>query len=65
METSNTIGPKIAEAIGLPTKGLRGFSLHFEAQQFVQCRAEYYVLDGAEMQMVLKSYVLTPVDEAQ
>ena len=65
METSDRLGPKIAEAIGLPIEGLRAFSLHFEPQQMVQCNAEYYVSDGTEMQMILKSYVLTPVDEAQ
>ena len=60
--TSDTLGPAIAEAIGLPTKNLVGFTLRFKAQDFVRCDAEYLVpsASGDAMTHIIgKSYQLT------
>lgn len=62
MTTSDMLGPAIAEAIGLPTENLLGFTLRFKAQDFVRCDAEYLVTDAggnAMRQIIGKSYQLT------
>jgi hypothetical protein len=37
------LGFSVAQAIGLPTENLVNFTLIFEPEQAVACRAEYYV----------------------
>jgi hypothetical protein len=37
------LGFSVAQAIGLPTENLVNFTLIFEPEQLVACRAEYYV----------------------
>ena len=59
--TSNTLGPQIAAAIGMPTHNLVGFTLRFQADEIVRCDAEYLVDDHAATgitQLIGKSYVV-------
>jgi hypothetical protein len=59
--TSNTLGPEIAAAIGMPTHNLVGFTLRFQADEMVRCDAEYLV-DGYAAtgitQLIGKSYTV-------
>jgi hypothetical protein len=60
-ESSDTLGPVIAAAIGLPTSNLISFTLRFTAQQPVRCDAEYLVPSesgSAISQIIGKSYDL-------
>ena len=59
--TSDSLGPLIAEAIGLPTEYLSGFTLRFQAGQLVRCDAEYLVpaeCTSTITQIIGKSYEL-------
>lgn len=65
LPTSDTLGLDVAKAIGLSTKGLAAFSLHFKAQELVKCEAEYVVC-GADTSALVKSmqtYQLVPVND--
>ena len=59
--TSDTLGPQIAAAIGLPTYNLVSFTLRFQAGETVRCDAEYLV-DGYAAtgitQLIGKSYIV-------
>jgi hypothetical protein len=59
--TSNTLGPQIAAAIGMPTHNLVGFTLRFQADKIVRCDAEF-LIDGHDAtgitQLIGKSYVV-------
>ena len=59
--TSDTLGPQIAAAIGLPTHNLASFTLRFQVGEMVRCDAEYLV-DGYAVtgitQLIGKSYVV-------
>ena len=60
--TSDTLGPQIAAAIGLPTHNLVSFTLRFHAGEMVRCDAEYLVDGSAETgitQLMGKSYTVT------
>ena len=62
LASSASLGLAIAEAIGLPTENLVGFSLRFQAEQCVRCDAEYLVDNkaGAAMKEIIgKSFTLT------
>ena len=60
--TSDTLGPQIAAAIGIPTHNLVSFTLRFQASEMVRCDAEYLV-DGYAAtgitQLIGKSYTVT------
>jgi hypothetical protein len=59
--TSNTLGPQIAAAIGMPTHNLVSFTLRFQADEMVRCDAEYLVDDHAATgitQLIGKSYIV-------
>ena len=59
--TSNTLGPQIAAAIGMPTHNLLSFTLRFQADEIVRCDAEYLVDDHAATgitQTIGKSYTV-------
>lgn len=59
--TSHTLGLQIAEAIGMPTHNLAGFTLRFQAGEIVRCDAEYLVDGHAATgitQLMGKSYVV-------
>lgn len=59
--TSDSLGPVIANAIGLPTENLVAFTLRFKAQDFVRCDAEYLVTSAsgdAMTHIIGKSYQL-------
>lgn len=59
--TSDTLGPQIAAALGIPTHNLVSFTLRFKAQEPVRCDAEYLVEDtagAAITQLIGKSYKL-------
>ena len=59
--TSNTLGPQIAAAIGMPTHNLVGFTLRFQADEMVRCDAEYLVDDHAATgitQLIGKTYAV-------
>lgn len=43
IEIGRKLGFSVARAIGLPTENLVNFTLIFEPEQPVACRAEYYV----------------------
>ena len=60
--TSDTLGPQIAAALGLPTHNLVGFTLRFQAGEMVRCDAEYLVDGYAAIgitQLIGKSYTVT------
>jgi hypothetical protein len=55
--TSDTLGPQIAAALGIPTTNLVSFTLRFKAQDFVRCDAEYLISDDAGVvQLIGKTY---------
>jgi hypothetical protein len=59
--TSHTLGPQIAEAIGMPTHNLVRFTLRFQPDEMVRCDAEYLVDDHAATgmtQLIDKSYIV-------
>ena len=57
MPTSDTLGPQIAAALGIPTANLVSFTLRFKAQELVRCDAEYLISDGdAVRQLIGKTY---------
>jgi hypothetical protein len=60
--TSDTLGPEIAAALGIPTHNLVSFTLRFQASEMVRCDAEYLV-DGYAAtgitQLIGKSYTVT------
>jgi hypothetical protein len=59
--TSNSLGPVIAQSLGLPTDNLLAFTLRFKAGEIVRCDAEYLVSDAAGdamTQVIGKSYQL-------
>ena len=59
MQTSDTLGPQIAAALGIPTHSLVSFTLRFKPQEPVRCDAEYLISDGdAVRQLIGKSYKL-------
>jgi len=61
--TSDTLGPQIAAALGIPTTNLVSFTLRFKAQEPVRCDAEYLVPSDAAAtitQLVGKSYTIAP-----
>ena len=66
--TSDTLGPQIAAAIGLPTYNLASFTLRFQASEMVRCDAEYLV-DGYAAtgitQLIGKSYVVMERTDAK
>lgn len=41
--TSEAVGLEFAKALGLETRNLASFSIHFRAGQLVACDAEYFV----------------------
>ena len=59
--TSDTLGPQIAAALGIPTYNLVSFTLRFQAGEMVRCDAEYLV-DGYAAtgitQLIGKSYTV-------
>jgi len=60
--TSDTLGPQIAAALGIPTYNLVSFTLRFHAGEMVRCDAEYLVDDHAATgitQLIGKSYIVT------
>ena len=65
--TSDTLGPQIAAAIGMPTHNLVSFTLRFQAGEMVRCDAEYLV-DGYAAtgitQLIGKSYTVTEREPA-
>jgi len=59
--TSDTLGPQIAAAIGMPTHNLVSFTLRFQAGEMVRCDAEYLISDYAATgikQLIGKRYVV-------
>ena len=55
--TSDTLGPQIAAALGIPTHNLVSFTLRFKAQEPVRCDAEYLISDGdGVVQLIGKTY---------
>ena len=48
MQTSDTLGPQIAAALGIPTTNLVSFTLRFKAQEPVRCDAEYLISDDGD-----------------
>jgi hypothetical protein len=58
MQTSDTLGPQIAAALGIPTANLVSFTLRFKAQEPVRCDAEYLISDDGDAvrQLIGKSY---------
>jgi len=60
--TSDTLGPQIAAALGIPTYNLVSFTLRFHAGEMVRCDAEYLVDGYAAIgitQLIGKSYTVT------
>ena len=60
--TSDTLGPEIAAALGIPTHNLVSFTLRFHAGEMVRCDAEYLVDGYAAIgitQLIGKSYTVT------
>jgi hypothetical protein len=60
--TSDTLGPEIAAALGIPTYNLVSFTLRFHAGEMVRCDAEYLVDGYAAIgitQLIGKSYTVT------
>ena len=60
--TSDTLGPQIAAALGIPTHNLVSFTLRFQAGEMVRCDAEYLVDGYAAIgitQLIGKSYTVT------
>ena len=58
MQTSDTLGPQIAAALGIPTTNLVSFTLRFKAQELVRCDAEYLISDDGDAvrQLIGKTY---------
>lgn len=54
------LGPRVLEALGLPIKGVLGFSLHFEAGGVVRARVEFTVDREAQLEPLLREFVLVP-----
>ena len=63
--TSDTLGPEVAKAVGLPVEGLVAFSLHFKAQELVKCEAEYLVCDADTNALIksMQTYRLVQADD--
>ena len=58
MQTSDTLGPQIAAALGIPTTNLVSFTLRFKPQEPVRCDAEYLISDDGDAvrQLIGKTY---------
>jgi len=58
MQTSDTLGPQIAAALGIPTANLVSFTLRFKPQEPVRCDAEYLISDDGDAvrQLIGKTY---------
>jgi len=58
VQTSDTLGPQIAAALGIPTHNLVSFTLRFKPQELVRCDAEYLISDDGDAvrQLIGKTY---------
>ena len=58
VQTSDTLGPQIAAALGIPTTNLVSFTLRFKPQEPVRCDAEYLISDDGDAvrQLIGKTY---------
>jgi hypothetical protein len=63
--TGLSLGPSVAQAIGLPTDHLAGFTLSFQPDEAVRCTALYYVTaeGGEELTKLVKTFELIEVDK--